>query len=453
MTDCSEWENAPADLNQRVGWSFGGRTCPPGHPRRENVGVGVQRGKNWATYSHTIEQQTRPPGVNTRLAINGRTHPRVVAYAGFPEFRVKYDLDQVRISYVIHLRWRNRDKRPARWRGRRSNQDPAQRGGGEAPAGPRAEFRCRLNLPRLMKIAGMLVQEGQRWYGVQRQLQGGAGQAGVDYPSARRTWASKALYVNLAVYPEVEVRWVGWAGVIPACHSGLLTLFGILRAAGIVTVRPGRRTASKTAVQWTVRRRYGGTTSLATLDGTGRWTGRPSTVDGRHIIPLTVAVKELMRLVRASNIARSRGSKTAEPQRDVTWQSVAAVHPSVIRRPVDGTPVFTTVRRRDGCPSVRPPNCPGRLYTSALYSLSVPLPFTTPNDPKASISCSPKDINKTRLYPTGFRSTLVLKNSRICQHLELEDLNPLISSGFALEVAISLFLFHAGFIFLAPLFA
>ncbi|KAF8148780.1 hypothetical protein K438DRAFT_453013 [Mycena galopus ATCC 62051] len=50
---------------------------------------------------------------------------------------------------------------------------------------------------------------------------------------------------------------------------------------GIVTVRPGRRTAPKPAVQWTVRRRYGGAESFMTPDGTGRWTGRPSTVDGR----------------------------------------------------------------------------------------------------------------------------------------------------------------------------
>ncbi|KAJ7822514.1 hypothetical protein B0H14DRAFT_2598545 [Mycena olivaceomarginata] len=38
----SECEKKPADLNQQVGWSFGGRTCPPGHPRRENVGVGTE---------------------------------------------------------------------------------------------------------------------------------------------------------------------------------------------------------------------------------------------------------------------------------------------------------------------------------------------------------------------------------------------------------------------------
>ncbi|KAJ7327908.1 hypothetical protein DFH08DRAFT_816075 [Mycena albidolilacea] len=50
---------------------------------------------------------------------------------------------------------------------------------------------------------------------------------------------------------------------------------------GIVTVRPGGRTAPKPAVQWTVRRRYGRAGSLTTPDGTGRWTGRPSTVDGR----------------------------------------------------------------------------------------------------------------------------------------------------------------------------
>ncbi|KAJ6601921.1 t-SNARE [Mycena vulgaris] len=52
---------------------------------------------------------------------------------------------------------------------------------------------------------------------------------------------------------------------------------------GIVTVRPGRRTAPKPAVQWTVRRRYGRAASLAMIDGTGRWTGRPSTVDGRSV--------------------------------------------------------------------------------------------------------------------------------------------------------------------------
>ncbi|KAJ7826907.1 hypothetical protein B0H14DRAFT_3467408 [Mycena olivaceomarginata] len=34
--------------------------------------------------------------------------------------------------------------------------------------------------------------------------------------------------------------------------------------------------------------------------------------------------------------------------RTVKHCRLAAVHPSVVRRPVDGTPVFTTVRRRDG---------------------------------------------------------------------------------------------------------
>jgi hypothetical protein len=53
---------------------------------------------------------------------------------------------------------------------------------------------------------------------------------------------------------------------------------------------------------------------------------------------------------------------SAEPQRDVPAPTasslltsgdvaercrLAAVHPSVVRRPVDGTPIFTTVRRRD----------------------------------------------------------------------------------------------------------
>ncbi|KAF8152747.1 hypothetical protein K438DRAFT_1778357 [Mycena galopus ATCC 62051] len=41
---------------------------------------------------------------------------------------------------------------------------------------------------------------------------------------------------------------------------------------GIVTVRPGRRTAPKPAVQWTVRRQYGRAESFMTPDGTGRWT-------------------------------------------------------------------------------------------------------------------------------------------------------------------------------------
>ncbi|KAJ6572798.1 hypothetical protein DFH09DRAFT_1079487 [Mycena vulgaris] len=92
----------------------------------------------------------------------------------------------------------------------------------------------------------------------------------------------------------------------------------VLVPEGIVTVRPGRWTAPKPAVQWTVRRRYGGAESLATPDGTGRWTGRPSTVDGRlseifvgggdmlyrdqsvdsQIILLTVAVHRVMRLWR-----------------------------------------------------------------------------------------------------------------------------------------------------------
>jgi hypothetical protein len=53
---------------------------------------------------------------------------------------------------------------------------------------------------------------------------------------------------------------------------------------GIVTVRPGGRTAPKPAVQWTVRRRYGGAVFLTTLDGTGRWAGRPSGVDGGQTV-------------------------------------------------------------------------------------------------------------------------------------------------------------------------
>ncbi|KAJ7806344.1 hypothetical protein B0H14DRAFT_3882400 [Mycena olivaceomarginata] len=52
---------------------------------------------------------------------------------------------------------------------------------------------------------------------------------------------------------------------------------------GIVTVHPGRRAVPKPAVQGTVCRRYGRETSLTMLDGTGRWTGWPSTVDGRSV--------------------------------------------------------------------------------------------------------------------------------------------------------------------------
>ncbi|KAF8181020.1 hypothetical protein K438DRAFT_1768192 [Mycena galopus ATCC 62051] len=46
--------------------------------------------------------------------------------------------------------------------------------------------------------------------------------------------------------------------------------------------RPSRPTdGTKAGRPGAVRRRYGGAASLARLDGTGRWTGRPSTVDGR----------------------------------------------------------------------------------------------------------------------------------------------------------------------------
>ncbi|KAJ6552003.1 hypothetical protein DFH09DRAFT_1086124 [Mycena vulgaris] len=51
-----------------------------------------------------------------------------------------------------------------------------------------------------------------------------------------------------------------------------LPLFAGASLVGIITVRPGRRTAPKPAVQWTVRRRYSRAASLAMLDGTGRWT-------------------------------------------------------------------------------------------------------------------------------------------------------------------------------------
>ncbi|KAJ7836871.1 hypothetical protein B0H14DRAFT_2589433 [Mycena olivaceomarginata] len=179
---------------------------------------------------------------------------------------------------------------------------------------------------------------------------------------------------------------------------------------GIVTVRPGGRTAPKPAVQWTVRRRYGRAGSLTTPDGTGRWTGRPSTVDGRGgefydameysrssinlIFPegsrIELAVNGLMRprsFVRdfdyrrvghnwkGMNAGISANSPAYQPSgvprgpasRNEGWEAGPDGHGTVaasslptsgdvaercsrpsIRPRVDGTPVLTTVRRRDG---------------------------------------------------------------------------------------------------------
>ncbi|KAJ7851544.1 hypothetical protein B0H14DRAFT_2581404 [Mycena olivaceomarginata] len=154
----------------------------------------------------------------------------------------------------------------------------------------------------------------------------------------------------------------------------------------IVTIRPGRRTASKTAIQWTVRRRYGGTASLTMLDGTGRWTDGQSaagelddvmnyspavsilinfhylfhefclrtardffvpsgewpilcpdqSVDS-HINTLTVAVKRLMRLVPASGSEGAGRQELAmvgmgqwwRCSRRRRWQSVGDLQPSI----------------------------------------------------------------------------------------------------------------------------
>ncbi|KAJ7805824.1 hypothetical protein B0H14DRAFT_3153188 [Mycena olivaceomarginata] len=105
-----------------------------------------------------------------------------------------------------------------------------------------------------------------------------------------------------------------------------------MRKLGIVTVRPGRRTAPKPAVEWPVRRRYGGAASLAMLDGTGRWTGRPSTVDGR-ILPY---VQRALRHIRVPRVSR-----------EITYTTSPNIRPS-IRLLMDGTAVLPAVRRWDG---------------------------------------------------------------------------------------------------------
>ncbi|KAJ7850673.1 hypothetical protein B0H14DRAFT_2581882 [Mycena olivaceomarginata] len=120
----------------------------------------LQRQKSWATYSHTIEWRTHPPGstqVVTGLAINGRTHPRVVAYTGFPEFGIKYDLDEVRRSSVIE---------------EQQGKVPAQRRVGNPIK------TAQQGVVGLRTIAWMLLQEGQRWCGVQWQLQRAEGEGG-----------------------------------------------------------------------------------------------------------------------------------------------------------------------------------------------------------------------------------------------------------------------------------
>ncbi|KAF8149733.1 hypothetical protein K438DRAFT_2085838 [Mycena galopus ATCC 62051] len=153
----------------------------------------------------------------------------------------------------------------------------------------------------------------------------------------------------------------------------------------IVTVRPGRRTAPKPAVQWTVRRRYGGAESATTPDGTGRWTGRPSTVDGRTITVGQInaqgidsctrlqtlletlskdvtgeggrnTLKEINMAMRISPLwcvsaalqAAVRGGEAGVDGHGTVAPSARPSNRLSTRPPVDGTPVLTTVWRRDG---------------------------------------------------------------------------------------------------------
>ncbi|KAF8162296.1 hypothetical protein K438DRAFT_1985224 [Mycena galopus ATCC 62051] len=81
----------------------------------------------------------------------------------------------------------------------------------------------------------------------------------------------------------------------------------------------------------TVRRRYGGAKSFMALDGTGRWTDTKTAVKGGEAGADSGAIYRFTYHLRLH----------CRRQFDV------ADRPS-LRPPVDGTPVFTTVRRRDG---------------------------------------------------------------------------------------------------------
>ncbi|KAF8143217.1 hypothetical protein K438DRAFT_2110114 [Mycena galopus ATCC 62051] len=145
----------------------------------------------------------------------------------------------------------------------------------------------------------------------------------------------------------------------------------------IVTVRPGGRTVPKTAVRWTVRRRYGSGGFLITLDGTGRWTGRPSDggrLDGtRHNEWIICTYKQWFITgcngrSKVKSIAGGTQGQDALTKRvgistiyaEFPWGESAAAadsfrvktynqnHLSVLRLPVDGTAVLAAVRRRDG---------------------------------------------------------------------------------------------------------
>ncbi|KAJ7798466.1 hypothetical protein B0H14DRAFT_2617889 [Mycena olivaceomarginata] len=243
----------------------------------------------------------------------------------------------------------------------------------------------------------------------------------------------------------------------------------------IVTVRPGGRTAPKPAVQWTVRRRYGRAGSLTTPDGTGRWTGRPSTVDGRccQRIDAPSVVRSRLRLsasgtqlegnecgnqvgdspfilciftakaARYVDVVMNLAAKRQTPKTVLIHQHISPLvylaapqaamrggrrdlmgmgqwrrrdvaercsRPS-IRPRVDGTPVLTTVRRRDGGlrrpiaqrrdgtvvrPSVRPTVLDGYgddPYTKALFSPTPspePAVNLNPQHPKLLRKTSPQ---------------------------------------------------------------
>ncbi|KAJ7331434.1 hypothetical protein DFH08DRAFT_814739 [Mycena albidolilacea] len=160
---------------------------------------------------------------------------------------------------------------------------------------------------------------------------------------------SRDIAVQLAAQESVKHRVAG--GAWP------------LKGEGIVTVRPGGRTVPKTAVQWTVRRRYGSGGSRITFDGTGRWTGRPSDGGRKQLSEFDYCMcsKTPPKLVSDASatvgnmLDASRHSQYSErtncwysTERYINYGQNHPSHPSVFRLPVDGTAVLTAVRRRYG---------------------------------------------------------------------------------------------------------
>ncbi|KAJ6529949.1 hypothetical protein DFH09DRAFT_1093761 [Mycena vulgaris] len=120
------------------------------------------------------------------------------------------------------------------------------------------------------------------WSPSDKRLGYEAGVVDASWTIMKLTEVNSYAYVNPRVTEDLKRRRrrvdgsaldiKGTMAVYP-CPTGQAA---VVTAVGIVTVRPGRRTVPKTAVRLTVRRRYGSGGSLTRLDGTGRWTGRPS---------------------------------------------------------------------------------------------------------------------------------------------------------------------------------